>query len=200
MGWVCQGVRRHQIRTGRRQQGTRRVFHQLGGQGPRCIEELLRELGFRVFAGDVGQNWLLVKNGDHAIGLFQSLFERNILTFNSGWDADARSLAAFTDVRELQRRLKARGVPFQQEADESTTGPASLMIVDPDGTGAIDLVAEVALSDPTVPFVMACARLDNLASQRAFAKAGFRKDREFDDVPNGLHVLMVRRRQEGQLA
>ena len=68
------------------------------------------------------------------------------------------------------------------------------------GSGAIRLVAELALSDPTVPFVMACARLDNLASQRAFAKAGFRKDREFDDVPNGLHVLMVRHRQEGQVA
>jgi len=68
------------------------------------------------------------------------------------------------------------------------------------GSDAISLVAEVALSDPTVPFVMACARLDNLASQRAFAKAGFRKDREFDDVPNGLHVLMVRHRQEGQVA
>lgn len=68
------------------------------------------------------------------------------------------------------------------------------------GSGAISLVAEVALSDPMVPFVMACARLDNLASQRAFAKAGFRKDREFDDAPNGLHVLMVRHRQEGQVA
>jgi RimJ/RimL family protein N-acetyltransferase len=68
------------------------------------------------------------------------------------------------------------------------------------GSGAISLVAEVALSDPTVPFVMACARLDNRASQRAFAKAGFRKDREFDDVPNGLHVLMVRHRQERQVA
>ncbi|MCU0574864.1 MAG: acetyltransferase [Syntrophobacteraceae bacterium] len=68
------------------------------------------------------------------------------------------------------------------------------------GSGAIRLVAEVALSDPTVPFVMACARLDNLASQRAFAKAGFRKDREFDDVPNGLYVLMVRHRQEGRFA
>ena len=68
------------------------------------------------------------------------------------------------------------------------------------GSDTISLVAEVALSDPTVPFVMACARLDNLASQRAFAKAGFRKDREFDDVPNGLHVLMVRHRQEGQVA
>jgi RimJ/RimL family protein N-acetyltransferase len=68
------------------------------------------------------------------------------------------------------------------------------------GSGAIRLVAEAGLSDPTVPFVMACARLDNLGSQRAFAKAGFRKDREFDDVPNGLHVLMVRHRQERPLA
>ena len=68
------------------------------------------------------------------------------------------------------------------------------------GSGAICLVAEVALSDPAVPFVMACAELDNLASQRAFAKAGFRKDREFDDVPNGLYVLMVRHRDEGQVA
>ena len=68
------------------------------------------------------------------------------------------------------------------------------------GAGAICLVAEVALSDPTVPFVMACARLDNLASQRAFAKAGFRKEREFDDVPNGRYVLMVRPRDEGQVA
>ena len=68
------------------------------------------------------------------------------------------------------------------------------------GSGAISLVAEVALSDPTVPFVMACARLDNLASQRAFAKAGFRKDRDFDDDPNGLHVLMVHHRPQGQVA
>jgi RimJ/RimL family protein N-acetyltransferase len=68
------------------------------------------------------------------------------------------------------------------------------------GSSVIRLVAEVALSDPTVPFVMACARLDNLPSQRAFAKAGFRKDREFDDVPNGLHVLMVCHRQKGQVA
>ncbi len=68
------------------------------------------------------------------------------------------------------------------------------------GSGAISLVAEVALSDAMVPFVMACARLDNLASQRAFAKAGFRKDREFDDVPDGRYVLMVRHREEGQVA
>jgi RimJ/RimL family protein N-acetyltransferase len=68
------------------------------------------------------------------------------------------------------------------------------------GSSAIRLVAEAALSDPTVPFVIGCARSDNLPSQRAFAKAGFRKDREFDDVPNGLHVLMVRHRREGQVA
>jgi RimJ/RimL family protein N-acetyltransferase len=67
------------------------------------------------------------------------------------------------------------------------------------GSDAISFVAELVLSDPTVPFVMACARLDNLASQRAFAKAGFRRDRKFDDVPNGLHVLMVRHRQNGQV-
>ena len=91
------------------------------------------KLGFRIFAGDAAQNWLIMKNGDHAIGLFQGMFERNILTFNPGWDRDARRLASFTDVRELQRRLKAQGVQFQQQADESTTGPASFVIVDPDG-------------------------------------------------------------------
>jgi hypothetical protein len=74
-----------------------------------------------------------MKNGDHAIGLFQGMFEKNILTFNPGWDSDAQPLAAFTDVREIQRQLKAQGVQLQQEADEGTTGPASLVAVDPDG-------------------------------------------------------------------
>jgi catechol 2,3-dioxygenase-like lactoylglutathione lyase family enzyme len=91
------------------------------------------KLGFTTFAGDAAQNWLILKNGDHVIGLFQGMFERNILTFNPGWDSNARKLASFTDVRELQRRLKARGVRFEQEADESTTGPASFVVVDPDG-------------------------------------------------------------------
>ena len=91
------------------------------------------KFGFTVFAGNASQNWLIMKNGDHAIGLFQGMFERNILTFNPGWDGDARKLVAFTDVRELQRQLKARGVPLLQEADESTTGPASFMAIDPDG-------------------------------------------------------------------
>lgn len=91
------------------------------------------KLGFSVFAGDASQNWLILKNGDHVIGLFQGMFERNILTFNPGWDANAQPLASFTDVRELQRQLKARGVELHQEADEATTGPASFVVVDPDG-------------------------------------------------------------------
>jgi len=91
------------------------------------------KLGFKPFAGDASQNWLIMKNGDHAIGLFQGMFERNILTFNPGWDKGAQKLSAFTDVRELQRQLKAQGVALLQEADESTTGPASFMTVDPDG-------------------------------------------------------------------
>ena len=90
-------------------------------------------LGFKVFAGEAEQNWLIMKNGAHAIGLFQGMFKKNILTFNPGWDSDAQALETFTDVRELQRELKARGVPLESEADESTTGPASFIVVDPDG-------------------------------------------------------------------
>ncbi|HEX8354614.1 MAG TPA: VOC family protein [Pyrinomonadaceae bacterium] len=91
------------------------------------------KLGFTVFAGDQSQNWLIMKNGDHAIGLFQGMFEKNILTFNPGWDSDARPVGEFTDIRELQRRLKDRGVELISEADESSNGPASFMVVDPDG-------------------------------------------------------------------
>jgi len=91
------------------------------------------KFGFKVFAGDASQNWLILKNGGHAIGLFQGMFEKNILTFNPGWDGNAQTLASFTDVRELQRALKAQGVPLLQEADENTTGPASFVAVDPDG-------------------------------------------------------------------
>ena len=91
------------------------------------------KFGFKGFAGDASENWLIMKNGDHAIGLFQGMFERNSLTFNPGWDSNAQKLAKFTDVRELQRQLKAEGVQLQQEADESTTGPASFVAVDPDG-------------------------------------------------------------------
>ena len=91
------------------------------------------KFGFKAFAGDPSQNWLIMKNGDHAIGLFQGMFDKNILTFNPGWDSNAQKLATFTDVRELQRQLKAQGVPLQRQADEGTTGPASFVAVDPDG-------------------------------------------------------------------
>jgi catechol 2,3-dioxygenase-like lactoylglutathione lyase family enzyme len=91
------------------------------------------KLGFTVFGGNAAQNWLIMKNGDHIIGLFQGMFEKNILTFNPGWDSNAQPVPEFTDVRELQRQLRAQGVELQQEADESTTGPASFIAVDPDG-------------------------------------------------------------------
>ena len=91
------------------------------------------KLGFEAFGGDISQNWLILKNREHVIGLFQGMFEKNMLTFNPGWDQDAQNLDAFTDVRELQRQLKAEGVELMAEADESTTGPAHIMLVDPDG-------------------------------------------------------------------
>ena len=91
------------------------------------------KFGFKIFAGNAAQNWLILKNGDHVIGLFQGMFEKNIMTFNPGWDSNAQTLSEFTDVRDLQRQLKAQGVSFQTEADESTTGPASFIAVDPDG-------------------------------------------------------------------
>jgi catechol 2,3-dioxygenase-like lactoylglutathione lyase family enzyme len=91
------------------------------------------KFGFRAFHGDIAQNWLIMKNGDHVIGLFQGMFERNMLTFNPGWDQNAQKLDSYTDVRELQRRLKAQGVALVSEADENTSGPASFMTLDPDG-------------------------------------------------------------------
>ena len=89
--------------------------------------------GFTTMGGNADHGWLILKNGDHVIGLFQGMFEKNILTFNPGWDQNAQRLPGFTDGRELQRALKARGVVLAQEADESTTGPASFVAVDPDG-------------------------------------------------------------------
>ncbi len=91
------------------------------------------KLGFEVFGGDASQNWLIMKNGDHTIGLFQGMFEKNIMTFNPGWDSNAAELESFTDVRDLQRQLKEQGVELISEADENTTGPASFMTLDPDG-------------------------------------------------------------------
>lgn len=91
------------------------------------------KLGFQVFHGDITQNWLIMKNGDAVVGLFQGMFDRNILTFNPGWDSNAQTLHSFTDVRDIQRQLKNLDVVFVSEADESTSGPASLLVVDPDG-------------------------------------------------------------------
>jgi len=88
---------------------------------------------FKVFAGNASQRWLILKNGPHVVGLFQGMFEKNILTFDPGWDSNARKLDTFTDVRDLQRQLKAQGVQLTTEADETSTGPASFTTIDPDG-------------------------------------------------------------------
>ena len=91
------------------------------------------KLGFTIFMGDQAQHWLIMKNGDHAIGLFQGMFDQNILTFNPGWDSNAQKLDRFTDVRDIQRQLKAHGIALQVEADETSSGPASFVVTDPDG-------------------------------------------------------------------
>ena len=90
-------------------------------------------IGFKIFGGDITQNWLIMKNGDHVIGIFQGMFEKNMLTFNPGWDDNATKLDNFTDIRTIQRQLKEKGVELVSEADESTSGPASFMVSDPDG-------------------------------------------------------------------
>ena len=103
----------------------------------RASKAFYENLGFQVFGGDESQNWLIMKNGDHIIGLFQGMFEKNILTFNPGWDQNANTLDSFTDVRELQKDLKEKGLKFDTEADESTSGPASFVISDPDGNSIL---------------------------------------------------------------
>lgn len=91
------------------------------------------QLGFTTLGGDMAHNWIILKNGPHVIGLFQGMFDKNMLTFNPGWDQDAKNVEPFTDVRALQKTLKAAGVAFVSEADENTTGPASFILQDPDG-------------------------------------------------------------------
>ncbi len=91
------------------------------------------KLGFKTWGGDASQNWLILRNGEHVIGLFQGMFERNMLTFNPGWTQQAAPLQSFTDVRELQRQLKAQGLVLLSEADEASSGPASFVVIDPDG-------------------------------------------------------------------
>ena len=91
------------------------------------------KLGFKTMGGDQAKNWLILQNGTTTIGLFQGMFDKNLLTFNPGWDGSANTLADFDDARKIQRRLKASGLTLATEADESTSGPASLMLTDPDG-------------------------------------------------------------------
>ena len=91
------------------------------------------KLGFAPVMGDAGQGWLILRNGTTTIGLFQGMFEKNVLTFNPGWDPGCTKLPAFTDVRDLQRQLRASGIEPVTAADETTTGPAAFVIVDPDG-------------------------------------------------------------------
>jgi catechol 2,3-dioxygenase-like lactoylglutathione lyase family enzyme len=91
------------------------------------------KLGFEQVHGDQTQNWLILRNGETTIGLFQGMFDRNMLTFNPGWNGQAEPLKEFEDIRAIQRRLKASGLSLTTEADESTTGPASLTLLDPDG-------------------------------------------------------------------
>ena len=91
------------------------------------------KLGFEVILGEAAQNWLILQNGDNTVGLFQGMFEKNIMTFNPGWTSKQELVEGFTDVREIQRSLKEAGLELESEADESTSGPASLMLIDPDG-------------------------------------------------------------------
>jgi catechol 2,3-dioxygenase-like lactoylglutathione lyase family enzyme len=91
------------------------------------------KLGFREIGGDQKQNWLILRNGDTTVGLFQGMFPRNTLTFNPGWDSQNQPLPEFEDIREIQKRLKAQGLKLETEADEKTKGPASFALFDPDG-------------------------------------------------------------------
>jgi len=99
----------------------------------KASHEFYKKLGFEDFHGDISQNWLIMKNGDHTIGLFQGMLEKNTLTFNPGWDQNAKKLDSFTDIRTLQRHFKEQGVELSNEADESPEGPTSFLLLDPDG-------------------------------------------------------------------
>ncbi|MGE4513716.1 MAG: VOC family protein [Chryseobacterium sp.] len=96
-------------------------------------KEFYEKLGFREMAGEMDHNYLIMKNGDHIIGLFQAMFDGNMLTFNPGWDQNAQNLDSFDDVRDIQKHLKEQGVEIQKEADESTSGPEHIYLKDPDG-------------------------------------------------------------------
>lgn len=96
-------------------------------------KEFYESLGFSILAGSVEKNYLIMKNENALIGLFQGMFEGNILTFNPGWDENGKNIADFDDIRGIQQQLKNKGLKIENEVDEKTTGPASIMIADPDG-------------------------------------------------------------------
>jgi lactoylglutathione lyase len=99
----------------------------------RASRDFYAKLGFEPVGGDIDENWLILRNGDHVIGLFQGMFEKNMLTFNPGWNQQSKDTDSFTDVREIQRMLKEQGVELYGEADETSKGPASITLFDPDG-------------------------------------------------------------------
>ncbi len=99
----------------------------------RVSKEFYENLGFSVFAGDIEKKYLIMNNDDALVGLFQGMFENNIITFNPGWDTNAKALENFDDVRDIQKHLKNKNIKLEQEADENTAGPASIVLIDPDG-------------------------------------------------------------------
>lgn len=100
-------------------------------------KEFYEKLGFTVFGGNIDQNWLIMKNGNSIIGLFQGMFESNIITFNPGWDENAKNLEVFDDVRAIQKHLKSSGIELKNEVDESASGPGYITLNDPDGNSIL---------------------------------------------------------------
>lgn len=109
----------------------------LSVQDIHASKEFYEKLGFEVFAGDIEKNYLIMKNGNALIGLFEGMFENNILTFNPSWDENANQLESFDDVREIQQHLKKKGVQLEKEADAGTAGPESIVLIDPDGNAIL---------------------------------------------------------------
>lgn len=99
----------------------------------KASKQFYEKIGFSVFAGEMERNYLIMKNGNALIGLFQGMFDKNILTFNPGWDENANALDSFEDVRDIQKNFKSKGLSLTSEADESSSGPASITLIDPDG-------------------------------------------------------------------
>lgn len=99
----------------------------------KASKQFYEKIGFSVFAGEMERNYLIMKNGNALIGLFQGMFDKNILTFNPGWDENADALDSFEDVRDIQKNFKSKGLVLTSEADESSSGPASITLIDPDG-------------------------------------------------------------------